>query len=105
MTLDLDALLADPLAVATIATGAAIILVALLLFVVRIPGSWTPIKTWLVMLPVILGTLWLDRLLEPAAGRASALPWTVLVGAVSLLAFREFAHVTGRTPSGMMEIC
>lgn len=94
MTIDLDAVLQDPLAVATIATTAAILLVAVLLFVVRIPGSWTPIRTWLVMLPLILGTLWLGRVWPLRAG-GEALPWTVLVGAVSLLAFREFARVTG----------
>jgi len=95
MTIDLEALLQDPLAVATIATTLTIVVVAILLFAVRIPGSWTPIKTWLVMLPVILGALWLGRLLEVQTGRGAALPWTLLVGAVSLLAFREFARVTG----------
>jgi phosphatidate cytidylyltransferase len=95
MPIDLDALLHDPLAVATIATAVAIGLVAVLLFLVRIPGSWTPIKTWLVMLPIALGTLWLGRLLEAQTGRGAALPWTILVAVVSLLAFREFARVTG----------
>jgi len=94
MFIDLEALLDDPLAVATIATMVAIVLVVILLYAVRIPGSWTPIKTWLVMLPVILGTLWLGRLWPVEAG-AEALPWTLLVGGVSLLAFREFARVTG----------
>ena len=95
MSLDLDAVGHDPLAVATIATAVAVVLVAILLLAVRIPGCWTPIKTWLVMLPVILGALWLGRLLEAQTGRGAALPWTLLVGAVSLLAFREFARVTG----------
>jgi len=85
----LDTALREPLVACTIATPAVVGLVAVRLALVRIPGSGTPIRTWLVMLPVILGTLWAGELgLGP-------LPWTVLVMVVSIPAFREFARVTG----------
>ena len=86
---NLDAALREPLVVYTIATALTVGLVAGLLAIVHIPGSWTPIRTWLVMLPIILGTLWAGELAR------SPLPWTLLVMVVSILAFCEFARVTG----------
>jgi phosphatidate cytidylyltransferase len=75
---------ATPLAVYTIATAIVLVGVSVLLAIVRVPGVWVPIRTWLVMLPIALGALWLG---PPA--------WTVLVTVVSILGFKEYARATG----------
>jgi phosphatidate cytidylyltransferase len=74
----------DPLAFYTIATAVVVILTSGLLAVVHISGAWTPLRTWFLILPVALGAIWL--------GQGA---WTVFVASVSILAFKEFARVTG----------
>jgi phosphatidate cytidylyltransferase len=83
-TLDLASLAEEPLAFYTAAVAVVVVVVSGLLAVVRIPGAWTPLRTWFVILPIALGALWL--------GQGA---WTVLVTVVSVLAFKEFARVTG----------
>jgi phosphatidate cytidylyltransferase len=78
-----DALAQDPLRFYTVATAVAVVVVSGLLALVRLPGVWVPIRTWLIMLPIVLGALWLG---QPA--------WVLLVTAISLIAFTEFARVT-----------
>ena len=46
--------------------------------------SWTAFRTWFVILPLALGALWL--------GQGA---WTIAVAVVSILAFKEYARVTG----------
>lgn len=82
--MDLESVLHEPLAFYTVATVVVVIGVSALLAVVRLPGVWVPIRTWLVMLPVILGALWIGTW-----------AWTVLVAVVSIVSFKEFAKVTG----------
>jgi phosphatidate cytidylyltransferase len=76
--------LAQPLAFYTMASAAVVVAASALLAAVRLPGAWTPVRTWLVMLPIALGAIWL--------GQGA---WTLLVAVVSILAFKEFARVTG----------
>lgn len=82
--MDLTALGPKTLVIYTVATGIVLVGVSGILAAIRLPGVWVPIRTWLLMLPIILGAIWLG------AGA-----WTVLVTAVSLLAYREFAQATG----------
>ncbi len=74
----------EPLGFYTIATVATVVVTSALLAVLRLPGAWIPLRTWFVILPFALGAMWL--------GQGA---WTVRVAVVSLLAFREFARVTG----------
>jgi phosphatidate cytidylyltransferase len=80
---NLNEILADPLRFYTLATAIAVVVISTLLALVRLPGVWVPIRTWLIMLPVVLGALWLGR---PV--------WVLLVTLVSIVAFTEFARVT-----------
>jgi phosphatidate cytidylyltransferase len=77
-------LVSDPLAFYTAATVGTIVVTSVILAVLRLPGAWTSLRTWFVILPVALGALWL--------GQAA---WTVLVAVVSILGFKEYARVTG----------
>jgi phosphatidate cytidylyltransferase len=80
----LNGIAQDPLHFYTVATVVFVIVVSALLALVRLPGVWVPIRTWLVMLPLALGALWI--------GQAA---WVLLVTVISLIAFTEFARVTG----------
>lgn len=82
--MDLASLASKPLEIYTAATAIVLVGVSGLLAVIRLPGVWVPIRTWLLMLPIILGAIWLG------AGA-----WTVLVTIVSILAYKEFARATG----------
>jgi phosphatidate cytidylyltransferase len=82
--MSLDELTSDPLRFYTVATIATVLVTTGLLAVLRLPGAWIPLRTWFVILPVALGAMWL--------GQAA---WTVLVTVVSILAFKEYARVTG----------
>lgn len=79
----LNGIAQDPLHFYTVATVVFVIVVSALLALVRLPGVWVPIRTWLVMLPLALGALWIGQ-----AG------WVLLVTVISLVAFTEFARVT-----------
>ncbi len=81
---DLQGALQQPLVFYTVATAVMVVGVSLLLAVIRLPGVWVPIRTWLVMLPIALGALWIGTW-----------AWALLVVAVSFVAFKEFAKVTG----------
>ena len=80
----IDRLASDPLRFFTAATVATVFVTIGLLARLRLPGAWVPLRTWFVMLPVALGAMWL--------GHGA---WTVLVAVVSILAFKEYARVTG----------
>jgi phosphatidate cytidylyltransferase len=80
----LDQLADDPLLFYTLATLAAVVVTTGLIAVLRIPGAWVSFRTWFVILPIALGAMWL--------GQGA---WTVLVAVVSILAFKEYAKVTG----------
>jgi phosphatidate cytidylyltransferase len=82
--MNLQDVLSEPLAFYTVATAILLVAVSALLAIIRLPGVWVPIRTWLVMLPIILGALWIGTW-----------AWTILVALVSVLAFKEFAKVTG----------
>lgn len=68
----------------TVLTIAFVALISGLLAIVRLRSAFTPIRTWLLMLPLILGALW--------AGQGA---WALLVTAVSVFGFKEFARATG----------
>lgn len=80
----MEAIALRPLAIYTIATAAFVAITSGLLALVRLREAMAPIRTWLVMLPIILGALWLGQGI-----------WVGLVAAVSLAAFAEFARATG----------
>jgi phosphatidate cytidylyltransferase len=82
--MDLARLLDSTLGIYTVLTIVVVVGLTAALAVVRLNAAFVPIRTWLVMLPVILGALWLGL---PA--------WTVVVTVVSILGFREFARATG----------
>jgi len=82
--MDLADLGGSPLAIYTVGTAVVVIGVSVALAIVRVPGVWVPIRTWLVMLPIALGALWLG-----------SLAWTVLVTVVSVLGLKEYARATG----------
>ncbi len=82
--MSLDRLADDPLLFYTLATLAAVVVTTGLIAVLRIPGAWVSFRTWFVILPIALGAMWL--------GQGA---WTVLVAVVSVLAFKEYAKVTG----------
>ncbi len=84
MAMGVEALAQAPLAFYTVASATVVVVVSALLRVVRIDGAWVPLRTWFVILPVALGALWI--------GQGA---WAVLVAVVSVLAFKEFARVTG----------
>lgn len=86
--MDLEAL-TDPLVFYTLATIVILVAASILFAVIHLPGGFVPIRTWLVILPIALGTIALGQL----AG--SQLPWAVLVAVVSVFGFREFARITG----------
>jgi phosphatidate cytidylyltransferase len=81
--MDLAKLGASPLPVYTVGT-AVVVLVAAVIALIAVPSIWVPIRTWLLMLPVAIGALWLG----PIA-------WTALVTVVSILGFKEYARATG----------
>ncbi len=68
----------------TLLAAAVVVALTALLAVVRMKSAFEPIRTWLVMLPIIFGALWLGL---PA--------WTLVITLVSLFGFREFARATG----------
>jgi phosphatidate cytidylyltransferase len=78
-----DGIAQDPLRFYTVATVVLVVVVSALLALVRLPGVWVPIRTWLVMLPLALGALWIGQT-----------AWVLLVTVISLMAFTEFARVT-----------
>jgi phosphatidate cytidylyltransferase len=80
----IETTLSQPLPFYTAATAIVVAAVSGLLAMLRLPGAWTPVKTWLVMLPIALGAIWLGREV-----------WAGVVAVVSILAFKEFARVTG----------
>jgi predicted CDP-diglyceride synthetase/phosphatidate cytidylyltransferase len=80
----LDELTGDPLRFYTVAAIVTVAVTSVLLAVLRIPGAWIPLRTWFLILPIALGAMWL--------GQGA---WTVLVAVVSILAFKEYARVTG----------
>jgi phosphatidate cytidylyltransferase len=82
--MSLTELTSDPLRFYTVATVATVLVTGGLLAVLRLPGAWVPLRTWFVILPVALGAMWL--------GQGA---WTVLVAVVSIVAFKEYARVTG----------
>ena len=74
----------DPLLLYTSAVAMTVVVAVVLLALLRIPGAWVPLRTWFVILPVVLGAMWL--------GHGA---WAVLVTLVSIAGFKEFARVTG----------
>lgn len=80
----LDEVMGDPLRFYTVATIVTVFVTSALLAVLKLPGAWIPLRTWFIILPIALGAMWL--------GQGA---WTVLVAVVSILAFKEFARVTG----------
>ena len=82
--LDLGALSGEPLRIYTAATAVTVVATTGLLALLRLPGAWVPLRTWFIILPVALGAIWL--------GQGA---WTVLVAVASILAFKEYARVTG----------
>lgn len=82
--MNINELAGDPLLFYTVATVVTVVLTMALMTVLRLPGSWVPMRTWFVILPVALGAMWL--------GHGA---WTVFVTVVSIVAFKEFARVTG----------
>ncbi|MEA2025438.1 MAG: phosphatidate cytidylyltransferase [Chloroflexota bacterium] len=82
--MSIDQVTSDPLLFYTLATAVTVVLTMALLAVLRLPGAWVPLRTWFVILPVALGAMWL--------GHGA---WTLFVTVISIVAFKEFAKVTG----------
>lgn len=76
--------LSQPLPAYTAFSVVAVVLFGAFLRLVRLEAAWVPYRTWLIMLPLVLGALWLG----PWA-------WAVLVTVVSIYGFKEFARATG----------
>ncbi len=81
--------LSNPLAFYTVVTVVILVAASALFAVIHLPGGFLPIRTWLVILPIALGSIWIGELI------GSQLPWAVLVATVSVFGFREFARITG----------
>ena len=81
--------LSNPLAFYTVVTVVILVAASALFAVIHLPGGFLPIRTWLVILPIALGSIWVGELI------GSQLPWAVLVATVSVFGFREFARITG----------
>jgi phosphatidate cytidylyltransferase len=80
----IEDLASDALAFYVAAAAVTVALTVGLLALLRLPGAWVPLRTWFVILPVALGAIWL--------GHGA---WALFVTLVSMLAFKEFAKVTG----------
>jgi len=76
--------LSQPLPAYTAFSVVAVLLFGALLRIVRLEAAWVPYRTWLIMLPLVLGALWLG----PWA-------WALLVTVISIYGFKEFARATG----------
>ena len=76
--------LSQPLTAYTALSAVAIVAFGALLRVIRLEAAWVPYRTWLIMLPLVLGALWLG----PWA-------WALLVTVLSIYGFKEFARATG----------
>ena len=86
--MDLGAL-TDPLVFYTVATVVVIVAAAVLFAFIHLPAGLLAIRTWLVIIPIALGTIGAGKVI------GTQLPWAILVATVSVLGFREFARVTG----------
>src|SRR5262249_21619128 len=76
--------LSQPLPAYTAFSLVAVVVFGALIRVVGLRAAWVPYRTWLIMLPLVLGALWLG----PWA-------WALLVTAISIYGFKEFARATG----------
>ncbi len=86
---------AAPLASYTLIAGLGLVLLAGILKVIDLRSAWTPFRTWLVMLPVVFGALWLGQL-----------AWAALITLLAVYSVKEFARATGlyREPLFMLVI-
>ncbi|HEX2221193.1 MAG TPA: phosphatidate cytidylyltransferase [Candidatus Limnocylindria bacterium] len=78
------AILADPLRSYTAAALVVMVVLAGVVSAARIGAAWTPMRTWLLILPALLVPIWLG------AGA-----WTLFVTAISIFGFKEFGRVSG----------
>ena len=76
--------LSQPLPAYTALAALSVVVFGVLLRVTRLSAGWIPYRTWLVMLPVVLGALWLGT-----GG------WALLITMLSIYGFKEFARATG----------
>ena len=90
--MDLGAL-TDPIVFYTVATIVVIVAAAALFSFIHLSAGLLAIRTWLVIIPIALGTIGAGRVI------GTQLPWAILVAMVSVLGFREFARVTGSSRS------
>lgn len=74
----------DPLRAYTVIVAAAVVVLAAVVLVARISAAWVPIRTWLIMLPVLFVPLWLG-----------APWWAAFVSLIGIFGFKEFAKTTG----------
>jgi phosphatidate cytidylyltransferase len=81
---DVTALTSDPLRFYTVFTAVGFGLMGLVIAATRLASAWTPYRTWMLMLPLVFGALWLGEL-----------AWAAFVTIVSIYAFKEFAKATG----------
>ena len=77
-------LIAEPLRAYTFVAASALVLLSAVVAATRLASAWQPIRTWLLMAPLIIGALWI--------GSAA---WTLLVTVASVMAFTEYARATG----------
>lgn len=77
-------LLAEPLPAYTLAATGALVVLSGSVAATRLSSAWRPIGTWLLMAPLIVGSLWLD-----------GVAWALLVTAASIVAFAEYTRATG----------
>lgn len=75
---------AQPLAVYTVLSAVLLLLLVAAAALARVQAAWVPVRTWLVMLPVALGALWLGPL-----------AWGLFITLISIFGFKEFARATG----------
>jgi phosphatidate cytidylyltransferase len=79
-----DWLAADPLRAYTTLALAGVLVLSAVVLLARITSAWLPIRTWLIMLPILFAPLWLGT------------PWwATFVTLVGVFGFKEFAKTTG----------
>lgn len=77
-------LVAEPLRAYTILAMAGVLVLSAVVLLARITSAWLPIRTWLIMLPILFVPLWLG-----------APWWAAFVTLVGIFGVKEFAKTTG----------
>jgi phosphatidate cytidylyltransferase len=74
----------DPKVIYTAFVAVLVVVGAVVAAVTRLGSAWVPLRTWLVILPVLIGAVWLG-----------AAVWTVFVAVIAMYGFKEYAKASG----------